>query len=288
MGSRLIVGCGYLGRYVARLWRANGHTVHGLVHTEGGACALAAEGVHAFAADITKPQTLPRLPPAETVVFSVSPERKCSADLHALYVEGLKNVLDRLVERPRRFILISTTGVFGEAVDGWIDEQTPPAPRRPAARALLAAEKLLEQHPISDCSVVLRLAGLYGPGRVAALADVRSGRPLAKDPHTLINLIHVVDAAHVITACDQAANPPRLLLVSDGNPVRRGEFYRYLAQLLKAPLPNFVQPPLNARPGASKRVSNRLMLDCLGLQLRYPSFREGLRALVETDGEPPP
>lgn len=286
--SKLVIGCGYLGSEVARRWLRQGYDVYGLVRSAQRAELLAAEGVRPLVGDVTRRATLSSLPPADTVLFSVGRNRGDDISPHDLYVGGLRNVLSALPEAPRCFVLISSTGVFGQPVGGPVDEQTPPAPVRETAKALLAAEQFLGEHAVAQQPVVLRLAGIYGPGRLPGAADLKADRPLAKDPEALLNLIHVADAASVVLACEQAAGLPRLLLVSDGHPVERREFYQYLAGLLGVSPPRFVQPLAGGRSTVSKRISNRLMLSSLGCRLCYPTYREGLRAVVRAECDEPP
>jgi nucleoside-diphosphate-sugar epimerase len=137
---------------------------------------------------------------------------------------------------------------------------------------------------------VLRLAGLYGPGRIPLAADVRHGRPIAAPVQGLLNLIHVDDAAQVVIAADERAVPPRTYVVSDGCPVVRREYYEELARLLGAPRPVFAPAPSDSaavgRAGSDKRASNARMVGELGVRLAYPTFREALAAIVAAENAP--
>ena len=99
-----------------------------------------------------------------------------------------------------RFIYISTTGVYGTAGGEWVDEETPPDPQRDGGRASLAAEQVLAAHPLGARSIILRLAGIYGPGRVPFLDKLRAGEPIPAPSAGYLNLIHVDDAAAVVVA----------------------------------------------------------------------------------------
>ena len=89
-----------------------------------------------------------------------------------------ENVLAALPSDVGRFIYISTTGVYGNAGGEWVDEDTPPDPQRDGGRASLAAEQVLAASPLADRGVVLRLAGIYGPGRIPFLDKLRAGEPI--------------------------------------------------------------------------------------------------------------
>ena len=145
---------------------------------------------------------------------------------------------------------------------------------------MLEAEGVLREHPLGAKAVVLRLAGLYGPGRVPRMADLLAGRPIAASTEGHLNLIHVDDAAEVVVSAQQRAVLPATYVVSDGHPVSRPVFYLRLAELLGVDSPEFIEPdPDSARAqrgGGDKKVSNLRMLRELDVELKYPSFREGL------------
>jgi nucleoside-diphosphate-sugar epimerase len=279
---KLILGCGYLGRRVADRWRVLGHEVLGVVSHAEHARQIAAAGILPILADVTEPATLRALPPAETALYCVGYDPAGRKSRREVYVEGLGNVLRALAPVTRRIIFISSTGVFGEAGGEWLDEESPCRPAREAARALLAAEQQLLAHPLGDLAVVLRLAGLYGPGRLPQAVEIRSGRPLTAAERCWVNLIHVDDAAAVVVAAEARARPPRTYLVSDGHPVQRREYLGRLAELLGAPPPVFCpgKPASSGRGAGQKRVRNTRMLAELGVRLLYPSYREGLAAAV--------
>ena len=151
----------------------------------------------------------------------------------------MRNVLAALPSATGRFIYISTTGVYGDAGGDWIDEETPPDPQRDGGRASLAAEQVLAEHPLGKNSVILRLAGIYGPGRIPFRSLLRAGEPIPAASEGFLNLIHVVDAAAVVLAAADARlecsdDRPRVFCVSDGQPVERGEYYREVARQIGA------------------------------------------------------
>jgi nucleoside-diphosphate-sugar epimerase len=132
--------------------------------------------------------------------------------------------------------------------------------------------------------MILRLAGIYGPGRIPRMAALIQRRPVPARPGGHLNLIHVDDAVEAVLAAESRVDPPRTYVLSDGHPTERRAFYIHLAQLLQVPGPEFVDPPpdegAERRGASSKRVSNARVLAELGLTLRYPTFREGLQAIV--------
>lgn len=294
---KLLFGCGYLGARVARLWRAAGHRVTIVTRSPAKAEALRTEGYDALTADVGDPATLGDLPPAETVLFAVGYDRTSSdpapkRSIYDVYAGGVRNVLNSIPHSPfpaPHFVYVSSTGVYGDADGDWVDEQTPCRPLREGGRASSAAEEVIADHPLGRRAIILRLAGIYGPGRIPRADVLRRGEPIDAPADGCLNLIHVDDAARVVLAVERAARDgrialPRTYCVADGRPGLRREYYAELARLLGAPPPRFVEPaatsPAARRAAADKRISNARLLSEIDLTLDYPSFREGLAAIV--------
>ena len=284
--SKLILGCGYLGERVADLWLAEGQRVSAVTRSSQRAGQLRRRGIHPIVADITLPATLEGLPDASCVLFAVGFDRAPGPMLREVYVEGLRHVLAALPPSVERFIYVSSTGVYGQVSGQRVDEDSPCEPVREGGRACLSAERLLTEHPLGKRSIILRMAGLYGPGRIPRSRELLAGQKIAAVGEGCLNLVHVEDAAQVVLAAERHAQPPRLYVVSDGNPVQRREYYRYLAQLLGAPEPVLEAPPADSpaaqRARSDKRIENRRMCAELRVPLRFPSYREGLSAIVQS------
>jgi nucleoside-diphosphate-sugar epimerase len=288
--SKLIVGCGYLGRRVANLWRKANETVHVVTRHAEQASEFAVQGLQPVVADVCDPRSLTNLPMIDTVLFSVGHDRKSGQSIDHVYAQGLANVLASLTTETGRVIYISTTGVYGPAGGGWVDEQTPTAPEREGGKASLAAEQILSSHPIGKHSIILRLAGIYGPGRIPYIDKLRSGEPLAVPSEGWLNLIHVEDAAAIVVAVDRWAstNPlsdgPEIFCVSDGQPVIRGDYYREVARLIGATEPTFVGPdpdtPAAQRAHGDKRISNQKLMDTIRPEQKFPNYHAGLAAIL--------
>jgi nucleoside-diphosphate-sugar epimerase len=287
--TKLIFGCGYLGERVAHRWRDAGHDVVIVTRRRERAAAFEQDGYRAIVADVTASSSLVNLPAAESVLFAVGFDRAAGGSIEEVYAGGMQNVLAALPSDVGRYIYVSTTGVYGNAGGTWVDEDTPPDPQRDGGKASLAAEQALATSPFASRGVVLRLAGIYGPGRIPFLDKLRAGEPIPAVSTGHLNLIHVDDAAAVVVAAANVAEQelnrkPRLYCVSDGCPVERGEYYREVARLIGAAPPKFVTPDLNspraARAEADRRVKNSRMLVELGVQLAYPDYRHGLAAIL--------
>ncbi len=296
--TRFLFGCGYLGGRVATRWRDAGEHTAAFTRGNDPTPAMIEARTWTDQADVTDPESLhwlrntPSLggSPPEALLYAVGYDRTAAADIHTVYAIGLRNVLAALPPSVNRVIYISTTGVYGTADGKWVDEQTPPDPQRDGGKASLAAEQVLAEHPLGRRSAILRLAGIYGPGRVPHIEQLRAGGPIAAPSEGWLNLIHVDDAAAIVVAVDQwlaaqaAADGPHVFCVSDGAPVVRSEYYGEVARLLGAPAPRFVAPPADspaaARAGADRRVRSDKLRSTIGVPLSFPSYREGLAAIL--------
>lgn len=282
---KLVVGCGYLGRRVADLWRAQGDEVHVTTRSAERAASLRDEGFRVIQLDVAQSIAWPELPLVDAVLYAVGYDRAAGVEMRAVYVDGLRRTLDALPECVQRIIYISSTGVYGQNDGAMVDEDSPTEPTRPGGRICLEAESLLRVHPLGDRAVMLRLAGIYGPGRVPRLDAIRAGEPLALPTDGFLNLIHVDDAAQIVLLTERHAKPPRTYLVSDGHPIKRRSYYRELARRLNAPPPTFVAPlsesPAASRAESSKRLDIRRLLTEIPLTLKYPNYRHGLRAILD-------
>ena len=286
---KLLFGYGYLGSRIAAKWRHAGDEVAVVTRSTEKATRLHNAGFKAIVADVTDPQTLNRLPGDETVVYAVGFARPSSQSIRAVYEGGVCNVLAALPVDTARFIYISTTGVYGGANGAWIDETTPPDPQRAGGEAALAAEHQLQKHSLGKKGIILRLAGIYGPGRIPFQNQLQAGEPIAAPTDGYLNLIHVDDAADCVLATENLSLPrsvPQLFCISDGKPVIRQEFYVEAARQMHAPAPVFKTPdpnsPRTARAASNKRVHNARMLAVLRVHLNYTSHTEGLHAIFRS------
>lgn len=291
---KLFFGCGYLGERVARRWKSAGHDVVVVSRSRERAEQFQRDGYRAIVADVTRPESLGNLPVADTVLFAVGYDRSTGAagpSIEDVYAGGLRNVLAALPSQTGRFIYISTTGVYGFRSGEWVDEATPPDPHRSGGLASLAAEEVLGTSSLANRAVILRLAGIYGPGRVPFLDELKSGQPIPARTAGFLNLIHVDDAVEAVVAAESAdfnsfasQSTPHTFCVCDGNPVQRGEYYSEVARQIGAPPPRFVEPepgsPRADRAGSSRRVCNDRMLADLRVTLGYPDYRAGLAAIL--------
>lgn len=186
---------------------------------------------------------------------------------------------------------LSTTGVYGDRGGGWVDETTPPAPGSERSRRRLEVEQGWARFAGRLAVDVFRVAGIYGPGR-SALEDVRAGtaRRVIKPGHAF-GRIHRDDIALAVLAAAGQGRPPglRVLHLVDDAPAESSEVIEEAARLLGVPPPPAVpyeQAVLTMSPMAlsfwaeNRKVANTRTKAALGIAWRYPSYREGLRAIL--------
>ncbi|MFC9351435.1 SDR family oxidoreductase [Arthrobacter sp. NPDC057013] len=275
----LLAGCGDLGTETGLRFAAAGHRVVGWRRSPD---KLPAE-IEGAATDLSTAE-LPRVPEDTTaVVIAVAADASTEEAYRNAYVNGVTHVLDAL-ERdrvaPDRVLFVSSTAVYGDAGGRWIDESTTPDPAGFSGRVMREAEELLLKRldGTRTAPVVLRLGGIYGPGRTRLIDQVRTGAAVIPDQPRYTNRIHRDDAAgaivHLLTMPD-ALRP--VYLGVDSDPAELGDVLRFLAAELGLDVP----PPgsLGDARGGNKRCSNALLRGT-GFSYKYPSFREGYRDIL--------
>ncbi len=236
----LIVGCGYLGQHVARLWNAQGERVFAITRSQTKADQLGKQSIEPIVFDWYQRGPGLQLPKLDRVLISVSHAPVSNMPSEETHVSGLKNLFDRLDGLPSRLAYLSTTGVYATCDDGrWIDENSPVSPNRPGSIAALAAEQWIVEHFPANQFAILRAAGIYGPKRIPRLDKLRAGELIEADPDSYLNLIHVEDLAHIAIALMYDQSARGVFNVSDGQPILRRDYYRFIAQSISAIMPMF-------------------------------------------------
>jgi nucleoside-diphosphate-sugar epimerase len=291
--KRLIVGCGYLGLRIAKLWLEAGVEVHALTRSQARAEWLVQQGIRPWVVDWYQSNAWPvGLPAYERVTICVSHAPVAGVLPERTHVQGLENLLRFVPPTEGRWLYLSTTGVYAACDDGrWLDEQAPVNPGRGGALAALAAERWLEEQLPAGGLVILRAAGIYGPERVPRLAALRAGEPLEADPASYLNLIHVEDLARLAQRMIEPVCRAGIYNVSDGHPVKRRDYYEFLSHLLQAPPPVFFDTEKNghsfpvglgrSRGEGSKRVSIDKLRKEVDYPFLFPDYQAGLRPLLE-------
>lgn len=272
----LIAGCGYLGTALGLALVDEGHAVWGLRRQTS---TLPAP-LQSWVADLNQPDTLRTFPAMFDVVFyTAGSDAASDAAYRAAYVEGLQNLLQALQQqrqRPRHVFFTSSTGVYAQTQGEWVDETSPTVPVRYAGKRLLEAEQLLLSGPFP--ATVVRLAGIYGPGRVHLIDRVRQGLAVyAETSPVYMNLIHRDDCVGVLQYLMRMRWPESLYLGVDHRPVERGTLLRWLAGQLGVPAPRLASPEAagsGTHRSGNKRCRNTRLLQA-GYTFRYPTYHTG-------------
>lgn len=287
----IILGCGYVGAHLARAALVDGRTVRVCARGTGRLAPLGALGAQVKYVDAGVPKQLgPGMSglPGATVVYSVPPVaalppgQAIRAALQAAYGAGAGC-----------FVLFSSSGLYGSQPDDdvWIDEDTPVATDDPAMNNIKSDELEVERCNFDRLrTVTLRLAPVYGPGR-GLRERIRKGEfRLLDDGQHATSRIHVDDVARVVFAAEAGAPRGARYLVADDEPTTQGEYARWLCERLALPLPpsrQIFEPGKPRVAHRNRRIRNSRLKQELGIELRYPSFREGEAAIeAESTAQP--
>jgi len=280
MARVLIAGCGYVGTALAERLVAEGHVVWGLRrHPEG-----LPPGVRPLAADLTDPGTLRNLPSGlECVVYTAAPDRLDDEAYRSIYVEGLSHVLDALRrqgQEPRRIFFTSSTVVYAQSGGEWVDEASATEPTHFSGMRMLEAERLVRSGPFP--ATVLRLGGIYGPGRVGLIERVRRGEAVCIDgPPTYTNRIHRDDCVGALQHLMAHPQPENLYIGVDHEPADECAVLRWLATQLGVPPPRVERSAdLGPRRQRGNKRCRNARLVASGYIFRYLTFRDGYGALL--------
>lgn len=279
----LIAGCGDVGTRLGLQLAGQGLHVFGLRrHPE----ALPAP-LQPVAGDLASDACPAAWPegPLDYLVYTAAATSHDEPGYRLAYVDGLRRVLGWLAlhdQRPRRLLFVSSSGVYGQQQGEWVDERSPTEPAGFSGQVLLEAEALALGSGLP--ASVVRLAGLYGPGRRWLLDQVRQGHRVPAEPPQYGNRIHADDAAGLLAFLlqEDACGTPldACYLGVDDDPAPLHEVVDWLRQRLGVTAEG--EQRVSRRPG-SKRCSNA-RARALGWVPAYPSYREGYGAMIGEGG----
>lgn len=282
-------GLGYSAAYLADDLIARGWHVAGTSTRAIGSARLQARGFDGLVFDgrTHTPEVAEALQSATHILLSIPPD---AGGDPALRVFG-----EDIASAPNIGWIgyLSTVGVYGDANGGWVDEDTPAQPLSDRGQRRLAAETAWRAFGkrTGKAVMVFRLPGIYGPGR-STLDDLRGGeaRRIIK-PEQVFNRIHVADIAASIAAGIAAPRADRVYNVTDDEPGPPQDVVAFGAELLGMPVPpgldfatTELTPMARSFYSESKRVSNARLHQELGVKLKYPTYREGLRGIYDAGG----
>jgi len=283
----LIVGCGYVGLPLGAELVRQGHEVFGLRRSALTEMELKAAGITPMHADITQPETLAKLPRNFDWVVNCSASGGGSADdYRKIYLEGNRNLVAWLADSPpKKFIYTSSTSVYAQNDGSVVTENSPAEPEADPAKILVETEKqLLAASEHEFPAVILRVAGIYGPGRGHAFKQFLRGEArIEGDGVRWLNMIHRDDLIGVIVAALKCGAAGETYNAADNAAPSQLEFFAWLAAELKRPLPPKVAAYAEVwrkRGVTNKRVSSAKLRAELKYEFQFPDFRAGYAAEI--------
>lgn len=291
MAKILIAGCGDVGLALARVLGARGHEIWGLRRS----AAELPQPLRLVRADLAQAASLQALPRALDFVFYLASADGASDEAYrAAYVKNLQNLLDALRARgetPKRIFYASSTSVYAQADDEWVDEQAGTQPEHFSGKRLLEGEAVLRAAGFASC--IVRFSGIYGVTKRALLERVARGERSKSEDSPYTNRIHVSDCAGALAHLVTLDEPAALYLASDCEPARRADVESWIEAELKrrnssvlsqilvqGGLRRTAADRVSRRRSSSKRCCNARLL-AAGYAFRYPSFREGYTAILD-------
>ncbi|WP_275100080.1 SDR family oxidoreductase [Sedimenticola hydrogenitrophicus] len=285
MAHKVIIGCGYLGTRVALACRRQGAPVTGVVRSTASAEGLRAAGIEAAVLDLDQPLIdAPALQDSELFYFAPPPGEGVEETRVRQLIAGFEQF-----GQPRRVVYLSTTGVYGDCAGAWVDETRPVNPRVDRARRRWDGEQRFAawSRATGDELVILRVAGIYGPGKLP-LARLRRGEPTLREseaPYT--NRIHIDDLVGVCLAALARGGDGEVYNASDGAPGNMTDYFNQVADWAGLPRPpqiplaeatNRLSVGMLSYLQESRRLDSGKLRRELGVELRYPDLASGLAA----------
>ena len=221
---------------------------------------------------------------ATAVLISASPDENGDP----VYLKYGSDIA-KIAPRPKWFGYLSTSGVYGDFKGDWVDEDTPVNPTTRRGKMRLLAEQ--QWYNIEDLPIhIFRLAGIYGPGR-GPFEKVRAGTAQrVNKPGQVFSRIHVDDIAQTLYASILSPDPAGLYNLCDDDPAPPQDVIGYAAELLGLPLPPVISfeeadlsPMARSFYAENKRIRNDRIKKDLGVSLRYPSYKQGLKSLSKAE-----
>ena len=288
----VIAGCGNIGLKLA-LALTPQHRVFGLKRNPA---QLPAE-ITGISVDVTDPLSLQDQLPSSVdyLVYCLTAGSFNDETYRQIYVEGLRNIINELKRSsliPERIFFVSSSSVYQQDDDQWVDEETSVNPTRFSGIRLLEAEKVALDSPFPATNI--RFSGIYGGHRTRLLEQVKSGTANSQS-QAYTNRIHEDDCVHVLKHLIEqdikGEDIADCYLATDSEPVRMKDLISWMNEELNtpntsdAPLGDQLDsPPSNAgkaqRRAGSKLCSNKRLIES-GYTFKYPTFREGYREMIK-------
>ena len=217
----------------------------------------------------------------DVLVVTLTPGEFTEQAYRKSYVDGaatLVKAIQRSEHKPKLVIWVSSTSVYGDNQGAWVDEQSPTAAKSFSGKLLLEAEELIATLPCTN--VIVRFSGIYGPGRTRMLGQVLAGKGRPAQPEQWSNRIHSDDCAgvlvHLVRRFEKGEKLDSLYVATDSAPVTQHDLRCWLAKELNVELRDEL-----VEQKAIRRCSNQRLLET-GYQFKYPTYKEGYTALIES------
>ncbi len=284
----LLIGVGYVTSELASLLLAEGHEVWGISRHH----QPMIDGLVPLKGDVTRPRTLQNLPSQpDQVVFAISPDSRTAQAYRESYLSGAECLREALPNS--RLLMVSSTSVYGQENGEIVSDTTPVQPKTETAAVLCEAEKQI----LGGNNLVLRAAGIYGPGRGRLLSKLAAGRIDEKDLDAWTNRIHRTDLARAIHFLIKRPSESGAIVASDQEPAQLRTMMhwvqdqlnertrRSLARRASKASDNSSPSKRSLAASGARRKSRRIIarrLQELGFSYEFPSFRQGYEPLLET------
>ncbi|HSI85156.1 MAG TPA: NAD-dependent epimerase/dehydratase family protein [Candidatus Methylacidiphilales bacterium] len=282
----LILGCGYVGKSLARQLQERGMPVLGWVRSQESAAELQAEGIPSLHGNIAEPAAWEKLADQQfaAIVHCASSDRSGPEGYRVVYYWGLYQAI--VHGRGAPLIFVSSTSVYAQANGEWVDETSRAEPSVETGRILRKAEAMA----LGAGGAVLRLAGIYGPGRSMLAQKYLNGEAVIEgDGRRVINQIHRDDAASAIRRLLEMECPSAIYNGVDDEPVDAVTFYTWCSRHFQRPMPPCGPVKTDRKRGVTNKCVSNRALRATGWAPRYPTFREGLsNAFSLHDGDATP
>ncbi|HEY9052594.1 MAG TPA: SDR family oxidoreductase [Gammaproteobacteria bacterium] len=285
----VIVGCGYIGQRVAQQLLKTERRVLGFVRSQQSLDICKQKGIDCQLLDLDD-----RAAEFEfganfydsVVIYLAPPQTKGGEDLR---MQHFLRLIDQ--QAPAKFVLISTTGVYGDCGGDWIDEATPAEPKVDRAKRRFSAEQQVREY----CSnrhvplIILRVPGIYGPGKFP-LERIRKAAPIVREEDSpFSNRIHAADLVNICIKSITNDTLTGIYNCADGHPTTMYDYFTKVAKAHKLPAPpviSLAQAKKELSSGMlsymeeSRRISNTKLLRDFNLSLQYPDLDAGLKDIA--------
>lgn len=289
MQQVVIIGCGDIGRRLGNRLIAQGRQILATAKSSQSAASLQGLGFKTVIGDYDYREDTPSVPLHGTQLFYfLPPQGGGRTDARML------NFCSRLSAEncPAKVVYLSTSGVYGDCGGAVVTEQTPLNPQTSRAQRRVSAENQLQEQSrrLGFELVILRVTGIYGPGRLP-VARIMQGHPVLRpEDAPLTNRIHSSDLVRICLAAMDKGEAGDIFNVCDGQPTSMTDYFVAVADLYGLPRPRQISlaeaeremnPLMLSYQKESRRMSNQKMLDKLGIELLYPTLQAGLEACRE-------